>query len=87
MTTVVTSKDAPVSPNAEPQEKLNNAARIFLERSREYDNMIEDARSEYRIGLRHLANMMGADPESFTQNDANVSSFRGLLSFVENFTT
>lgn len=85
MTTVVTSKDAPVSLNSEPQEKLNNAARIFLERSREYDNMIEDARSEYRIGLRHLANMMGADPETFTQNDANVSSFRGLLPFVENF--
>lgn len=44
-----------------------------MERSREYDEMIEEARSEYRIGLRHLANMMGADPETFTQDDANVS--------------
>lgn len=50
---------------------MNNAARIFLERSREYDEMIEEARAEYRIGLRHLANMMGSDPESFTQDDAD----------------
>lgn len=51
-----------------------------MERSREYDEMIEEARSEYRIGLRHLANMMGADPETFTQDDANVSlNFFGLL--------
>lgn len=52
---------------------MNNAARLFLERSREYDEMIEDARIEYNIGLRHLANMMGEDPETFTRGDADVS--------------
>lgn len=46
---------------------------MFMERAREYDEMIEDARVEYQIGLRHLANMMGEDPETFTQTDANVS--------------
>lgn len=61
------------SADTEVQGKINNAARIFMERSREYDEMIEEARSEYRIGMRHLANMMGVDPETFTQNDANVS--------------
>lgn len=61
----------PSTNDAEAPAKMNNAARIFLERSREYDEMIEEARSEYRIGMRHLANMMGADPESFTQDDAN----------------
>lgn len=43
-----------------------------MERAREYDDMIELAGAEYRIGMRHLANMMGADPETFTQKDANV---------------
>lgn len=29
--------------------------------------------SEYEIGRRHLANMMGEDPETFTQEDIDVS--------------
>lgn len=29
---------------------------------------------EYEIGKRHLANMMGEDPENFTQEDIDVSS-------------
>lgn len=74
MTTVVTTKNVnPFELDEESQRKMNNAARMFMERSREYDEMIEDARTEYQIGLRHLANMMGEDPETFTQNDANVS--------------
>lgn len=56
------------------ERKMNNAARMFMERAREYDEMIEDAQLEYRLGMRHLANMMGEDPELFTQKDANVSS-------------
>lgn len=44
-----------------------------MERAEEYDEMIQEARAEYRIGMRHLANMMGADPETFTQADADVS--------------
>lgn len=51
---------------------MNNAARMFMERAHEYDEMIEDSRLEYQLGLRHLANMMGEDPEMFTQKDANV---------------
>lgn len=55
---------------------MNNAAKIFLERAREYDEMIEEAGAEYRIGMRHLANMMGNDPETFTQADADVSEVK-----------
>lgn len=73
-TTVVTTKNvSPSELNEDSQRKMNNAARMFMERAREYDEMIEDARVEYQIGLRHLANMMGEDPETFTQTDANVS--------------
>lgn len=31
---------------------------------------------EYQIGKRHLANMMGEDPDFFTQADINVCSYR-----------
>lgn len=73
-TTVVTTKNIPPTELDEDSErKMNNAARMFMERAREYDEMIEDARLEYQLGLRHLANMMGEDPEMFTQKDANVS--------------
>lgn len=30
---------------------------------------------EYHVGKRHLANMMGVDPELFTQKDIDVSLF------------
>lgn len=74
-TTVVTTKNVlPSELDEDSQRKMNNAARMFMERAREYDEMIEDARLEYQLGLRHLANMMGEDPEIFTQKDANVSS-------------
>lgn len=33
-----------------------------------------DQRTEFEIGKRHLANMMGCDPETFTQEDIDVSS-------------
>lgn len=74
VTTVITTKNVnPFELDEDSQKKMNNAARMFMERSREYEEMIQDARLEYKIGLRHLANMMGEDPETFTQKDANVS--------------
>lgn len=73
VTTVVTTKNvSPSEMDEDSQQKMNKAARMFMERSREYDEMIEDARIEYKVGLRHLANMMGEDAETFTQKDANV---------------
>lgn len=31
--------------------------------------------AEFEIGKRHLANMMGADPDAFTQEDVDVWDF------------
>lgn len=67
-----TSKDF-IDTGSGRQEKLNNAAKVFLDRAREYNEMMEEAQTEYRIGMRHLANMMGSDPDTFTQADADVS--------------
>lgn len=68
----MTTKNITDTPDAGQTEKMNKAAKVFLERAREYDEMIEQSGAEYRIGMRHLANMMGADLETFTQKDANV---------------
>lgn len=37
------------------------------------DAMMLEEISQYEIGRRHLANIMGADPESFSQEDIDVS--------------
>ncbi len=37
------------------------------------DNFIKQQLHEYNIGKRHLANMMGKDPEFFTQEDVDVN--------------
>ncbi|XP_058125304.1 small ribosomal subunit protein uS9m [Anopheles ziemanni] len=49
--------------------KISKAMKAYLERAREYESSMEQARSEYQLGKRHLANMMGADVETFTQQD------------------
>lgn len=46
----------------------------YLERAQEHDDFMQTQNLEYQIGKRHLANMMGEDPEMFTQEDVDVSS-------------
>lgn len=52
--------------------------KAYLERAQEHDKFMKQQELEFQIGKRHLANMMGADPENFTQEDIDVS----LLSFL-----
>lgn len=49
--------------------------KAYLERAQEHDTFMKTQTIEYQIGKRHLANMMGADPETFTQADIDVSFF------------
>ncbi|XP_035909371.1 28S ribosomal protein S9, mitochondrial [Anopheles stephensi] len=49
--------------------KISKAMKAYLERAKEHESCMETARLEYKLGKRHLANMMGADVESFTQKD------------------
>lgn len=43
--------------------------KAYLERAQEHDNFMKTQNIEFQIGKRHLANIMGADPETFTQAD------------------
>lgn len=47
--------------------------KAYLERAKEHDEFMKQQKNEYQIGKRHLANMMGEDPETFTQQDIDVS--------------
>lgn len=46
--------------------------RAYLQRAQEHDEFMKEQTQEYQIGKRHLANMMGENPETFTQEDVNV---------------
>ncbi|ELU03593.1 hypothetical protein CAPTEDRAFT_148451 [Capitella teleta] len=43
--------------------------RAYLERAKAHDAFMQGEISEYEIGKRHLANIMGADPDNFSQED------------------
>jgi small subunit ribosomal protein S9 len=54
-------------------DKTNKAMKAYLERATAHDEFMQIQSHGFRIGKRHLANMMGEDPETFSQNDIDVS--------------
>ncbi|EFN87809.1 28S ribosomal protein S9, mitochondrial [Harpegnathos saltator] len=59
------------SEKTKPSKKLSKAMTAYLQRIKEHDEFMKKEITEYQIGKRHLANMMGEDPEFFTQEDIN----------------
>lgn len=53
------------------KKKVSKAMKAYLERAQEHDEFMKRQQFEYNIGKRHLANMMGEDPETFTQKDVD----------------
>lgn len=53
------------------KKKISKAMKSYLERARAHDEFMKKEHFEYNIGKRHLANMMGEDPETFTQKDVD----------------
>lgn len=58
---------------------ISKAMKAYLERSREHQEFMAEKSFEYQISKRHLANMMGEDPETFTQKDIDVTHLFVLL--------
>ncbi|KOX73970.1 Transient receptor potential channel pyrexia, partial [Melipona quadrifasciata] len=56
-------------PDKFSEKKINKAMKVYLERSREYKQFMEKQIAEYNIGKRHLAKIMGEDPDNFTEAD------------------
>ncbi|CAD7093474.1 unnamed protein product [Hermetia illucens] len=59
------------APVAVKKEAISKAMKAYLERAQEHDKFMKAQTLEYQIGKRHLANMMGEDPETFTQEDVD----------------
>ncbi|EDW15331.1 28S ribosomal protein S9, mitochondrial [Drosophila mojavensis] len=57
------------TPAAVQKQKVSKAMKAYLERAKEHDDFMKTQDLEFQIGKRHLANMMGADAETFTQED------------------
>ncbi|XP_068157299.1 small ribosomal subunit protein uS9m [Drosophila tropicalis] len=57
------------APAAVQKQKVSKAMKAYLKRANEHDEFMKTQHLEFQIGKRHLANMMGADPETFTQED------------------
>lgn len=58
--------------------KISTAMRAYLERSKKHDDFMKEKREEYELGKRHLANIMGWNPETITQEDID-EAIRYLL--------
>ncbi|CAL1674335.1 unnamed protein product [Lasius platythorax] len=56
-----------------PAKKMSKAMLMYLQRAKDHDEFIKKEIVEYEVGKRHLANMMGEDPDFFTQADINRS--------------
>ncbi|XP_033346537.1 28S ribosomal protein S9, mitochondrial-like isoform X3 [Bombus vosnesenskii] len=59
-------------------KKISSAMRAYLKQSNDYKEFMKKQIAEYDIGKRYLANIMGEDPENFTQKDIN-SAIRYLF--------
>lgn len=68
-----TSAVQQTSDTVEPAQKVSKAMRAYIQRAEEHDEFMKIQEQEFKIGKRHLANMMGEDPETFTQDDVDVS--------------
>ncbi|KAL6257895.1 hypothetical protein P5V15_011494 [Pogonomyrmex californicus] len=66
-------KDEIKSNTKKPEKKISKAMAMYLQRTKEHDEFMKKEIIEYEIGKRHLANMMGEDPECFTQADVERS--------------
>ncbi|XP_018331834.1 28S ribosomal protein S9, mitochondrial [Agrilus planipennis] len=53
------------------KKSMSKAMKAYLERAQAHDEFMKQQNYEFQIGKRHLANMMGENPETFTQDDVD----------------
>lgn len=60
-------------PVVHPSQKVSKSTLIFREKVKSHEFFMRNQMAQYDIGKRHLANMMGEDPDNFTQMDIDRS--------------
>lgn len=67
------SKDPPkTTRKSAVDNRRENSLRMIKEELEKRGQHMDQRSKEYKIGMRHLANMMNEDPITFTQEDADV---------------
>lgn len=67
--------------SSEPQaaaakdESVNRAMKGYMRKVEAYNTMIAEHTAKFELGKRHIANIMGLDPNTITQQDIDVSPF------------
>lgn len=64
MSTISTPEVQPKS-----EKKVNRSMQYYMEKRRQHDEFIAKERSEFELGKKHLANMMGMEANAMTQED------------------
>ena len=59
----------PVTSVDTSNKKPNRLMQFYLDKRRQHDEFIAKERSEFELGKKHLANMMGIEANSMTQED------------------
>ncbi|XP_045126982.1 28S ribosomal protein S9, mitochondrial-like [Portunus trituberculatus] len=69
------SSSSMVEESTTPPEsgRMSKSMLAYQQRAEAHDKFMVEQVAEYEIGRRHLANMMGEDPETFTQEDINAA--------------
>ena len=78
------SSTNPVVAEMEKEKKLSRAMKYYMEKRRNYEEFIAQERSEFELGKKHLANMMGMEAEAMTQEDIDkaIGEFMNDNSFL-----
>ncbi|KAI8792059.1 28S ribosomal protein S9, mitochondrial [Biomphalaria glabrata] len=50
---------------------ISRSMKAYMEKVKKHDELMKTEVADYEIGKRHLANIMGADPDTFTQEDVD----------------
>jgi len=58
---------------AEKAQKINKAMIAYLQRAEAHNAFMSHEIAEFEIGKRHLANIMGVNPDEFTQDDIDAA--------------
>ena len=67
-------KLSPAKPSTTATRKdMSSAMKFYLKKKRENDMFIAKERSEFELGKKHLANMMGMTYETMTQQDVDTA--------------
>lgn len=64
----------PVSKKNDKEQQIGRAMRAYLERAAKHEKFMAEKHDEFQLGKRHLANIMGWNPEEISQQDIDVSN-------------